>query len=368
MFTLNGVNYGGGSGHDPAGGGWRLWWEQMFADYIADAAAKVSAASGSASAASGYASAASGSATSAAGYAAALSGTSTTSTAVGTGSKTLTTQAAKQFAPGQFVIIARTSAPTTTWMQGQVTAYNSGTGSLTVSVSDIAGSGTYTDWSILLCGQRGATGATGANGADGTGIPTIGGGDGKKIMAVNPGATAALWVARPLSLCQIFTAGGTFTPDSQIDKYLVIAIGGGGGGCVINSSRRGGQAGQAIFGVMSITSAQTITIGAGGAAATGNPGNAGSDTSIGTLLVAKGGAAGNAAGSPVTGGGTVPSGCVQLDGAWHESVNSVTASEGGASWLQGFVSGAAARYGCGGLSVTTGTSNAGGDGIVIIIG
>ena len=43
----------------------------------------------------------------------ALRGTSTTSLAVSAGTKTLTTQAGKQFAAGNYVTISRTSAPTT---------------------------------------------------------------------------------------------------------------------------------------------------------------------------------------------------------------------------------------------------------------
>lgn len=88
----------------------------------------------------------------------AVRGTSTTSTAVGAGSKTFTTQAGKQFTGGNYVTVSRTSAPTTL-MHGVVTAY-SGT-ALTVDVSTIAGSGTYTDWTIALSGAKGNNGPSG---------------------------------------------------------------------------------------------------------------------------------------------------------------------------------------------------------------
>lgn len=78
------------------------------------------------------------------------SATSTTSVLVGTGSKSLTVQTGKAFVVGQFVTIARTSAPSTTSMFGIVTAYTSGTGALVVSVTSITGSGTFTDWTIAL--------------------------------------------------------------------------------------------------------------------------------------------------------------------------------------------------------------------------
>lgn len=78
------------------------------------------------------------------------SATSTTSNAIGTGSKTFTIQTGKAYAVGQFVVVAQTSNPAN-FMVGQITAYNSGTGSLTVSVSTSSGSGTITDWTVALC-------------------------------------------------------------------------------------------------------------------------------------------------------------------------------------------------------------------------
>ena len=105
-------------------------------------------------------------------------GTSTTSTAVGTGSKTLTvTNANSQipaFAVGMPVRIARTSAPSTTFMQGEITAFNASTGAMTANVDSVKGSGTHTDWTITVGGNittasasplavaNGGTGATAA--------------------------------------------------------------------------------------------------------------------------------------------------------------------------------------------------------------
>jgi hypothetical protein len=79
-------------------------------------------------------------------------GTSTTSLTIGTGSRSFTTQTGKNWAPGQPVIIARTSAPTTTWMAGIISAYTTGTGAMSVTVATgwTAGSGTFTDWTISL--------------------------------------------------------------------------------------------------------------------------------------------------------------------------------------------------------------------------
>ena len=85
-------------------------------------------------------------------------GTSTTSNAVGTGSKTWTvTNSNSQipaFAVGMPVRVARTSAPTTTYMQGEITAFTASTGSTTVNVSSSLGSGTHTDWTITIGGHQ----------------------------------------------------------------------------------------------------------------------------------------------------------------------------------------------------------------------
>jgi hypothetical protein len=74
---------------------------------------------------------------------------STTSLSIGTGAKSLTVDDEKSYLPGQTVKIARTSDGTK-WMVGDVTAYNSTTGAIEVTVSKVQGSGTFTDWTITL--------------------------------------------------------------------------------------------------------------------------------------------------------------------------------------------------------------------------
>lgn len=112
----------------------------------ASAGAYADAAQAAASSASSAAASANAAAVAAA-QSSAMTGTSTTSLAVGTGSKSLTTQAGKAFLVGQFVIVASSASPAN-YMHGQVTAYNSGTGAMTVSVVAIGGSGTLAAWSI----------------------------------------------------------------------------------------------------------------------------------------------------------------------------------------------------------------------------
>lgn len=80
-----------------------------------------------------------------------LATTSTSSVAIGTGSKAFVMVTERAYSVGQWVISARTSAPTTTYMVGQVTA-NSG-GTLTVDVDSAVGTGTHTDWTISVTGE-----------------------------------------------------------------------------------------------------------------------------------------------------------------------------------------------------------------------
>ncbi len=84
--------------------------------------------------------------------------TSATSLAVGTGARTFVTQAAKDFAPGSFVLATSAGDPSN-YMLGQVTAY-AGT-SLTIAVEKSNGSGTHADWTLRASGPAGPPGAGG---------------------------------------------------------------------------------------------------------------------------------------------------------------------------------------------------------------
>jgi hypothetical protein len=145
------------------------------------ASAAASAASASTSAATATA------ASNAALNSASTQGTSTTSTAIGLGSKTLTTQTGKNFLVGMFLVVFRTS-DSTKYMVGQVTAYNSGSGSITINViaKDAVG-GTFTDWTLAL-------------------TVDITRGYGILQPASASGATAAI-----VGFCYVFTATGTLT-------------------------------------------------------------------------------------------------------------------------------------------------------------
>jgi hypothetical protein len=87
-------------------------------------------------------------------------GTSTSSVAIGTGSKSFSTQSGRAYLVGD---ILRTSdqANSANYMVGTVSAYDTTTGALTITVAsgNTGGSGTITAWNIGLSGTAGAPGA-----------------------------------------------------------------------------------------------------------------------------------------------------------------------------------------------------------------
>lgn len=133
----------------------------LVAPYATAAAGSAAAAATSAGAAATSASNAATSEANAAASAAKLTGTSTSSVAIGTGSKTFATQTGKFFDPGARVIVTSDANPANRSMFGVVTAYSAG--SLTINVTATTGSGTFTDWTIRVSGERGAQGASGSS-------------------------------------------------------------------------------------------------------------------------------------------------------------------------------------------------------------
>lgn len=119
-----------------------------------------------------------------------INGTSATSVAIGTGAKSFTASAGRAWAVGQPVRVAVTASPETNWMDGIVTAYNSTTGALSVSVSVVGGSGTYAAWTISISGARGAAGADMAIASTQRGVLTINNGSGSNTVAITSVDTA----------------------------------------------------------------------------------------------------------------------------------------------------------------------------------
>jgi len=151
-------------------------------------------------------------------YASALKSTSTSSLAIGTGSKTFTTQSGKQFAAGQYVI-AVSDANSANYMHGQVTSY-SGT-SLVVEVSNTGGSGTLADWTISVSGSRGTQGPTGS-------IPVAAGAG--TVDAITADFTPDVALA-DLTLVAVVASGAntsttpTFAPDG-LTAHTIVKKGG----------------------------------------------------------------------------------------------------------------------------------------------
>lgn len=366
--TINGNAYSddGSQSRDMRFGGHQQWLLPM----LQDAMTEVEAATDAAVSADSSAAAAATSASNAANYAAALNGTSTSSNDIGTGSKTWTTQTGKQFGVGGYVQVIRQSDPSM-WMIGQVTAYNTGTGSITVNIEDSNGSGNFSGWDIRVSGKRGAQGLQGIAGA---GIPSTTGNAGK-ILQVDSGATGAEWVVKPFQNIQIFTASGTFTPPSGVTKFFVILIGGGGSGRRSTSGSNAGQSGGCVYGQLEITSAQTITIGAGGAAQSTDDtnGNSGSASSIGSIATADGGTGGTSTyqARGAAGGTCSQSTALVLLGQQSDSNEGAPSflSGGGALTQPAGWSSQAGRYGSGGsVGVNSQVaSGAGGDGVAIFM-
>jgi len=152
--TLNGTIY---NDSDFAGEGYiAIFPEQVMSDFLAEAGTQIAAIAD-------------------------MQTTSVTPVLIGTGSKAFVLAVDRAYQPGMFVIAADNAAPTTNFMTGQVTAYVSGTKTLTFTVITSNGSGTISNWYVSMAGERGPSGA---------GVPAIGGGgDALKLIRVNAGAS-----------------------------------------------------------------------------------------------------------------------------------------------------------------------------------
>lgn len=307
----------------------------------------------------------------------AYSATSTTSLSIATGSKSLTIEAGKSFAIGQPVLIASTAAPAN-WMHGQVTAYDSGTGALTVTVGTISGSGTVAAWSVsvtavvpaaapsltqrtitstdtLIASDQGklincsgtftlsvTAAATLGNGwwcyvrNTGTGTVTLDPNGTETVdgVATGPVAGTILLACNGTSFTavkiggfdtlQLLTSGTSWTAPLGVRRARVRGVGGGGGGGRSSDAAEGspGAGGGYFEGIYPTTpgTAYTYAIGAAGvkASATGAAGTAGGNTSItinGVTLTGNGGGAGQASFTSSSVGGAASNGQINISGS-----------------------------------------------------
>jgi hypothetical protein len=144
-----------------ANGGHRTRFVPALQQAVAVMSGAVSQSAASASGASSSAGAAASSASSAM-NAPGTNATSTTSLSIGTGSKSPTlAQTGKTFVVGQWVSICDSSTPTTKWMVGAITAFNSGTGAMTVLVTASMGSGSSSSWVVAAAAPLATLGVFG---------------------------------------------------------------------------------------------------------------------------------------------------------------------------------------------------------------
>ena len=95
-----------------------------------------------------------------------LGGTSTDTETLGTGTVSFTLLEDTSFVVGQRVT-AIPALDITKSMSGIITAYDTGTDIVEIEMDYVVGAGSYSEWTIAVAGDRGATGATGATGAAG---------------------------------------------------------------------------------------------------------------------------------------------------------------------------------------------------------
>lgn len=241
--------------------------------------------------------------------------TSSTSMVIGAGSKSFTLQqTGKNFVVGQWVSVTSTASPSTDWMTGAITSFNSGTGNITVNVSFSSGSGTIALWTI--------TQATATNP-----IPSTTSEEGR-ILGVS-GAGVSDWIVLPASWANwtlITTSGGTFTVPDGVAQIRAYVFGGGGDG---SSSAGGGGGGGGgctfgtipckpgdvfdLFGIVDpvfrkgATAYLSAKNGAAGSGGTGGAGGIAGTVGTGLGITASGayagGAGANGNGSNIGGGG-----------------------------------------------------------------
>lgn len=125
--------------------------------------------------------------------------TSTTSLSISAVSKTLTIQTGKSFVVGMTVKIASTASPTK-WMAGDITAYNSGTGSLTVKVVLVNDTGTLADWTVSITAPVSTTFVTGVGGYSARTSNTVIGVNDKGILIDITAGTFAQTIGSAASL------------------------------------------------------------------------------------------------------------------------------------------------------------------------
>lgn len=188
-----------------------------------------------------------------------------------------------------------------------------------------------------------------------------------KIPAVDGSQLTSLPLSVPTS-CQLFTASGTWTRPTGINRVQVVLIGGGGGGAGGGSGNGGGGgAGAYCEGMVAVTGDVSVTVGAAGAAGNDGNGGAGGNSIFpgsAVTLTAAGGAGGISGGAGGAGGAGTNGG-INITG---DAGTAGGSREGGDGWLsripqKEIYSSVNTKYGAGGGGAASGP-NAGGAGII----
>ncbi|WP_420348605.1 hypothetical protein [Pelagibius sp.] len=173
-----------------------------------NAASSAAAAATSETNAAGSAAAAATSETNAATFAQ-LNTTSTSSVTIGAGTKAFVTADDRAFVVGQFIQVARTAAPATHYMWGQVTAWDGVSNTLTLNIEVAQGSGTFNAWTVSGTGARGEQGPQGDQGIQGN--QGIQGGQGIQGPPGNDGADGI-----NITPQGVYNAGTVYGPDDGV--------------------------------------------------------------------------------------------------------------------------------------------------------
>jgi hypothetical protein len=256
------------------------------------------------------------------------------------------------------VVGGRTGDTLTSLTRGSegTTAASHSNGALVTLLITVAGLDAYAVVHKLADAKGDIVAATGADAF--VRLPV--GADGQALVADSSQTTGLKWTGgSSLIGVQVFTGSGTYTPTSGMNVCYIECVGGGGGGGgasattdqVTGSAAPGGGGGAysaARKTAADIGASKTVTIGGGGSGgAAGSTGGTGGDTSVGTLVVAKGGAGGSGvgAGGPTTvgggAGGAAASGTgdAKLSGGTGQTafvyVNTPVSGEGGTAPIMG---------------------------------
>ena len=152
--------------------------------------------------------------------------TSSTNETIALGSQTFVVETGLSWTTGQTAIVTDASNDAN-YMAGEVTAYNSANGNLTVNVTVVGGSGTKSSWVVNLSGEVGAAGSSGTSGTSGTTpFPYSGSADISGSLTVTGSNAPAVRVSGSTTLTgSLFTSGSNISTGSLITSGSNITTG-----------------------------------------------------------------------------------------------------------------------------------------------